>query len=280
MINSLIPPALRFVLHNTGINSVPYWIWGFLFLYLRIPGEAALCRAVKASNKPGVAVVRQWLSPPHYHSHHGPDDCNYLPARSLRPVSFSDSQSALRRCFFVRLSFPLICSRPSACSSDVSHPLQQSINPLKWECKSVISEFTLTTHETVDIAQIGFSKKTLLIPGLSVRQPVLILFASSLTRYELCHLRMTHQTAALFVTLCVRPCVCLPERQYSKQYEKTKAGVNMPSIRGWPGRLLGWRTVNTQGGHNTTQTPDMKVIHTSPAIKSYHCYSSRFLENE
>lgn len=159
MINSLIPPALRFVLHNTGINSVPYWIWGFLFLYLRIPGEAALCRAVKASNKPGVAVVRQWLSPPHYHSHHGPDDCNYLPARSLRPVSFSDSQSALRRCFFVRLSFPLICSRPSACSSDVSHPLQQSINPLKWECKSVISEFTLTTHETVDIAQIGFSKK-------------------------------------------------------------------------------------------------------------------------
>lgn len=155
--------------------------------------------------------------------------------------------------FSVRLSFPLICSRPSACSSDVSHPLQQSINPLKWECKSVISEFTLTTHETVDIAQIGFSKKTLLIPGLSVRQPVLILFASSLTRYELCHLRMTHQTAALFVTLCVRPCVCLPERQYSKQYEKTKAGVNMPSIRGWPGRLLGWRTVNTQGGHNTTQ---------------------------
>ena len=164
MINSLIPPALRFVLHKIGSNSVPYCIWGFLFLYLRIPRDAALCRAVKASNKPGVAVVRQWLSPPHYHSHHGTDDCNYLPARSLCPVSLSDSQSALR-CYFFRL--PLFRSHLQPTLGLFLRRLSSvaAINPSKWECKSTISEFTLTTHEMADITQIDFSKNPFSFPG-------------------------------------------------------------------------------------------------------------------
>lgn len=70
----------------------------------------------------------------------------------------SDSQSASRLYFYLSLSFTLICS----CLLSVA-----AINLFRWNCKSVISWFTLTVEEMVNIAQIGFSQSPL-IPPISV----------------------------------------------------------------------------------------------------------------
>lgn len=182
--------------------------------------------------------------------------------------------------FSVRLSFPLICSRPSACSSDVSHPLQQSINPLKWECKSVISEFTLTTHETVDIAQIGFSKKK---PSHSrAVRPTACTYPVCFLAHQIWIVPPEDDSSngspicnPLCTTVCVFTWAAVLETVRENK-GRSKHAVHPWVARAPPGLTNSKHTGWTQ--HNTT--PDMKVIHTSPAIKSYHCYSSRFLENE
>lgn len=160
LLSLLIPPALGFALHTIGLN-----LWIFLSL-AQDPRKTVQRHVVKASNKPAVAVRRR-LSLLHYHSHHGTDDCNYSFSLPLSPSCLSLRFSI---CFSpVRLSFrshlhPTLALSPRHLSSVAA------INLFTWKCKSVISQFTLTADEMVDIAQIGFSP----IPGLLLTPPCLL----------------------------------------------------------------------------------------------------------
>lgn len=240
---SLIAPTSGFVLRTTGRNSVNiprlnFWIQ--FFLYSRMPRETLHHRVVKASSKASVAIVWQWLSLPHYHSHHDTDNCYYLPdlfSLSCLPLIFSicfspvfSFVSLFHSHLQPTLSLSLFLSR--RCPSSVA-----VINLFRWKCKCVISWSTLNADEMVGIAQTGFSQTLVTPPPHRLCLPPDLYLSVMFPLYPEIWLIQQHPCS----WRCVWDCMCLPALQYLKQWRRkqgeSKHAISLQIVQPPPGLM-------------------------------------------
>lgn len=228
----IIPPESCSIIYLSSQR----WQSPNAFLLFASGTHASNCHVVKASDRPGDAVVEQWQSLTHYHSHHGVDKCNHLPTHLSPPVSVSQALGLLFSSIFISLlrSHP----QPSlalslGCRSSVAAINNQFISDGN-KCKSGISGSTLTPNVC--------------------RRPVWFLSRASLSRparIDPPRFR-SHQTWAVaegepeddssnrsppFVARFARDPACLPEPRDGARFD-LKRGWSKRGVHPWVVRLL------------------------------------------